>query len=72
MYNFKRWIHDTRFRIMQPHTMNRYSAALNDFGMENMFDRLMNEFICLIYQTLYLLNLVDPHWLILSYWTLAH
>ncbi|XP_060969107.1 2-oxoglutarate and iron-dependent oxygenase domain-containing protein CP2 isoform X1 [Cannabis sativa] len=43
--NFERWVHDTKFRIMRPNTMNKYGAVLDDFGMESMLDKLMNEFI---------------------------
>ncbi|XP_062110008.1 2-oxoglutarate and iron-dependent oxygenase domain-containing protein CP2-like [Humulus lupulus] len=43
--NFERWVHDTKFRIMRPNTMNKYGAVLDDFGMESMLDKLMDEFI---------------------------
>ncbi|KAK7280409.1 hypothetical protein RJT34_25473 [Clitoria ternatea] len=44
--HFERWVHETKFRIMRPNTMNKYGAVLDDFGLEPMLDRLMNEFIC--------------------------
>ncbi|KAH9746595.1 Fe2OG dioxygenase domain-containing protein [Citrus sinensis] len=43
--NFERWVHDTRFRIMRPNTMNKFGAVLDDFGLETMLDKLMNDFI---------------------------
>ncbi|XP_057423349.1 2-oxoglutarate and iron-dependent oxygenase domain-containing protein CP2-like [Lotus japonicus] len=43
--HFERWVHETKFRIMRPNTMNQYGAVLDDFGMETMLERLMNEFI---------------------------
>ncbi|XP_061353610.1 2-oxoglutarate and iron-dependent oxygenase domain-containing protein CP2-like [Gastrolobium bilobum] len=43
--HFERWVHETKFRIMRPNTMNQYGAVLDDFGLENMLDRLMNDFI---------------------------
>ncbi|KAM5567829.1 2-oxoglutarate and iron-dependent oxygenase domain-containing protein CP2 [Rosa sericea] len=43
--NFERWVHETRFRIMRPNTMNKYGAVLDDFGFETMLDKLMEEFI---------------------------
>ncbi|KAJ4709844.1 2-oxoglutarate (2OG) and Fe(II)-dependent oxygenase superfamily protein [Melia azedarach] len=44
--NFERWVHDTKFRIMRPNTMNKFGAVLDDFGLETMLDKLMNDFIC--------------------------
>ncbi|KAL3501802.1 hypothetical protein ACH5RR_036251 [Cinchona calisaya] len=43
--NFEKWVHETKFRIMRPNTMNKYGAVLDDFGMETMLDKLMEEFI---------------------------
>ncbi|CAJ2630630.1 unnamed protein product [Trifolium pratense] len=43
--HFERWVHETKFRIMRPNTMNQYGAVLDDFGLENMLDKLMNDFI---------------------------
>lgn len=45
MENFERWVHETKFRIMRPNTMNRYGAVLDDFGFETMLHKLMAEFI---------------------------
>ncbi|GMH27482.1 hypothetical protein Nepgr_029325 [Nepenthes gracilis] len=44
--NFEKWVCQTKFRIMQPNTMNKYGAVLDDFGLETMLDKLMNDFIC--------------------------
>lgn len=30
---------------MRPNTMNRYGAVLDDFGLETMLDKLMEDFI---------------------------
>lgn len=30
---------------MRPNTMNQYGAVLDDFGLETMLDKLMNDFI---------------------------
>ncbi|KAK7343438.1 hypothetical protein VNO77_12185 [Canavalia gladiata] len=43
--HFERWVRETKFRIMRPNTMNKYGVVLDDFGMETMLDRLMNDFI---------------------------
>ncbi|KAH7571058.1 hypothetical protein JRO89_XS05G0246100 [Xanthoceras sorbifolium] len=43
--NFERWIHETKFRIMRPNTMNKFGAVLDDFGLETMLSKLMNDFI---------------------------
>ncbi|CAL0316402.1 unnamed protein product [Lupinus luteus] len=43
--HFERWVSQTKFRIMRPNTMNQYGAVLDDFGMDTMLDRLMNDFI---------------------------
>ncbi|KAK1552157.1 hypothetical protein Q3G72_011407 [Acer saccharum] len=43
--NFERWVHKKKVRIMRPNTMNNYGAVLDDFGLENMLDKLMNDFI---------------------------
>ncbi|KAL5761160.1 hypothetical protein ACOSP7_019662 [Xanthoceras sorbifolium] len=43
--NFERWIHETKFRIMRPNTMNKFGAVLDDFGLETMLAKLMNDFI---------------------------
>ncbi|EEF36094.1 oxidoreductase, putative [Ricinus communis] len=43
--NFERWVHETKFRIMRPNTMNNYGAVLDDFGLETMLDKLMDEYI---------------------------
>ncbi|XP_074329575.1 2-oxoglutarate and iron-dependent oxygenase domain-containing protein CP2-like [Apium graveolens] len=43
--HFERWVRDTKFRIMRPNTMNAYGAVLDDFGLETMLDKLMEDFI---------------------------
>lgn len=43
--NFEKWIQETKFRVMRPNTMNKYGAVLDDFGMESMLEKLMEEFI---------------------------
>ncbi|XP_024021599.1 uncharacterized PKHD-type hydroxylase At1g22950 [Morus notabilis] len=43
--NFERWVHDSKFRIMRPNTMNKYGAVLDDFGLETMLDKLMDDFV---------------------------
>ncbi|PKI69432.1 uncharacterized PKHD-type hydroxylase At1g22950-like [Punica granatum] len=44
--NFERWVHETNFRIMRPNTMNKYGAVLDDFGLENMLNKMMDSFVC--------------------------
>ncbi|XVF86133.1 hypothetical protein PTKIN_Ptkin18bG0016200 [Pterospermum kingtungense] len=43
--NFEKWVHETKFRIMRPNTMNKFGAVLDDFGLETMLDKLMEDFI---------------------------
>lgn len=43
--NFEKWVRETKFRIMRPNTMNKYGAVLDDFGLETMLDKLMDDFI---------------------------
>ncbi|XP_015876721.2 2-oxoglutarate and iron-dependent oxygenase domain-containing protein CP2 [Ziziphus jujuba] len=43
--NFERWVHETKFRIMRPNTMNKYGAVLDDFGLETMLEKLLDDFI---------------------------
>ncbi|KAG6391660.1 hypothetical protein SASPL_149417 [Salvia splendens] len=43
--NFEKWVHETKFRIMRPNTMNKYGVVLDDFGMETMLEKLMVDFI---------------------------
>ncbi|XP_008243306.1 PREDICTED: uncharacterized PKHD-type hydroxylase At1g22950-like isoform X1 [Prunus mume] len=42
---FERWVIETNFRIMRPNTMNRYGCVLDDFGLETMLDKVMEDFI---------------------------
>ncbi|XP_071739336.1 2-oxoglutarate and iron-dependent oxygenase domain-containing protein CP2-like [Rutidosis leptorrhynchoides] len=43
--NFEKWVHETKFRIMRPNTMNKFGAVLDDFGLEGTLDKLMEDFI---------------------------
>ncbi|GAB4840345.1 2-oxoglutarate and iron-dependent oxygenase domain-containing protein cp2, variant 2 [Ancistrocladus abbreviatus] len=43
--NFEKWVSETKFRIMQPNTMNKYGAVLDDFGLEMMLDKLMEDYV---------------------------
>lgn len=43
--HFEGWVHETRFRIMRPSTMNKYGVVLDDFGMEFMLDDFMDDYI---------------------------
>ncbi|KAM0961269.1 hypothetical protein ACFX13_020994 [Malus domestica] len=43
--NFQGWVHETNFRVMRPNTMNKYGCVLDDFGLETMLDKLMEDFI---------------------------
>ncbi|XP_020094991.1 uncharacterized PKHD-type hydroxylase At1g22950 isoform X3 [Ananas comosus] len=44
--NFEKWVNAVKFKIMRPNTMNKYGAVLDDFGLEAMLNKLMEEFIC--------------------------
>ncbi|XP_060203195.1 2-oxoglutarate and iron-dependent oxygenase domain-containing protein CP2-like isoform X2 [Lycium barbarum] len=43
--NFEKWVRETKFRVMRPNTMNKFGAVLDDFGLETMLDKLMEDFI---------------------------
>ncbi|XP_065040072.1 2-oxoglutarate and iron-dependent oxygenase domain-containing protein CP2-like [Musa acuminata AAA Group] len=43
--NFEKWVNAVKFKIMRPNTMNKYGAVLDDFGLETMLNKLMEEFI---------------------------
>ncbi|KNA17823.1 hypothetical protein SOVF_076420 [Spinacia oleracea] len=43
--NIEKWVCDTKCKIMRPNTMNRYGAVLDDFGMEAMLEKLMEDFV---------------------------
>ncbi|KAK9277752.1 hypothetical protein L1049_007299 [Liquidambar formosana] len=43
--NFEKWVHETKFRIMRPNTMNKFGAVLDDFGLETMLDKMLDDFI---------------------------
>jgi hypothetical protein len=42
----ERWVHDQRFHIICPNTMNKYGVVLDDFGLETMLNKLMDGYIC--------------------------
>lgn len=44
--NFEKWVNAAKFKTMKPNTMNKYGAVLDDFGLEAMLNKLMEEFIC--------------------------
>jgi len=44
--NFEKWVNAAKFKTMKPNTMNKYGAVLDDFGLEPMLNKLMEEFIC--------------------------
>ena len=46
MENFEKWVNAAKFKTMKPNTMNKYGAVLDDFGLEAMLNKLMEEFIC--------------------------
>ncbi|MCL7049843.1 hypothetical protein MKW94_005710 [Papaver nudicaule] len=43
--HFEKWVSETKFRIMRPNTMNKFGAVLDDFGLETMLDKLMDDFV---------------------------
>lgn len=43
--NFEKWVCDIEFKIMRPNTMNKYGAVLDDFGLEPMLHKLMEDFV---------------------------
>ncbi|KAJ3695721.1 hypothetical protein LUZ60_001098 [Juncus effusus] len=44
--HFENWVSEKNFKIMKPNTMNKYGLVLDDFGMENMLAKLMEDFVC--------------------------
>lgn len=44
--SMERWVHDQRFHIICPNTMNKYGVVLDDFGLETMLNKLMDGYIC--------------------------
>ncbi|KAG5240431.1 hypothetical protein OIU76_023307 [Salix suchowensis] len=44
--SMERWVHDQRFHIICPNTMNKYGVVLDDFGLETMLNKLMEGYIC--------------------------
>lgn len=43
--NFEKWVGATKLAVMRPNTMNKYGVVLDDFGFDNMLDKLMINFI---------------------------
>ncbi|EPS63335.1 hypothetical protein M569_11448, partial [Genlisea aurea] len=43
--NFQRWVRETKFRIMKPNTLNKYGSVLDDFGLETMLDKVVEDYI---------------------------
>ncbi|GAB2226630.1 hypothetical protein Droror1_Dr00022443 [Drosera rotundifolia] len=43
--NFEKWVFENKIRIMQPNTMNKYGVVLDDFGLEKMLGKLMDDHI---------------------------
>ncbi|XP_074373639.1 2-oxoglutarate and iron-dependent oxygenase domain-containing protein CP2-like [Apium graveolens] len=43
--NVENWIRETRTRIMRPNTLSAHGSVLDDFGMETMLGKLMEDFI---------------------------
>ncbi|TKY61025.1 PKHD-type hydroxylase [Spatholobus suberectus] len=44
--NFENWVSATNFPLVRPNTMNQYGVVLDDFGLQTMLDKLMEDFIC--------------------------
>ncbi|PKA56953.1 putative PKHD-type hydroxylase [Apostasia shenzhenica] len=44
--NFEKWVNSVKFKTIRPNTMNKYGAVLDDFGLEAMLNKLMEEFVC--------------------------
>ncbi|XP_010551619.1 PREDICTED: uncharacterized PKHD-type hydroxylase At1g22950 isoform X2 [Tarenaya hassleriana] len=51
--NFERWVHESRATIMRPNTMNKFGVVLDDFGLENMLAKLVENFINPMSQVLF-------------------
>ncbi|KAK2385622.1 2-oxoglutarate (2OG) and Fe(II)-dependent oxygenase superfamily protein [Trifolium repens] len=43
--HFEKWVDRTKFNVMRPNTMNQYGAVLDDFGLQTMLNKLMEDFI---------------------------
>ncbi|KAF3626162.1 putative dehydration-responsive element-binding protein 2A-like [Capsicum annuum] len=43
--NFEKWVRETKFRIMRPNAMSKFGAVLDDFGLQNMLQKFMEDFI---------------------------
>ncbi|KAG6490513.1 hypothetical protein ZIOFF_051811 [Zingiber officinale] len=51
--NFEKWVNSVKFKIMRPNAMNKYGAVLDDFGMETMLNKLMDDFISPVARVFY-------------------
>lgn len=43
--NFRKWVNETKLRIVRPNTMTKHGAVLDDFGLDSMLDKLIEGFI---------------------------
>ncbi|KAJ4974888.1 hypothetical protein NE237_008062 [Protea cynaroides] len=44
--NFEKWVKKKEIQIMRPNMMHSYGVVLDDFGLETMLAKLMEDFIC--------------------------
>lgn len=51
--HFEKWVNSVKFKIMRPNTMNKHGAVLDDFGLETMLNKLVDEFISPISRVFY-------------------
>ncbi|CAI9259276.1 unnamed protein product [Lactuca saligna] len=43
--NYEKWIMETKSATIRPNTMNKFGVVLDDFGMEPMLEKLIEDFI---------------------------
>ncbi|EPS65631.1 hypothetical protein M569_09146, partial [Genlisea aurea] len=43
--NFERWVSETKFRIVKPNRFSKSGVVLDDFGLESMLDKVVEDFI---------------------------
>lgn len=51
--NFEKWVNAAKFKTMKPNTMNKFGAVLDDFGLDAMLQKFMEEFISPISRVFY-------------------
>ncbi|CAN8304373.1 unnamed protein product [Cochlearia groenlandica] len=51
--NMERWVYESRSTIMRPNTMNKFGVVLDDFGFDNMLQKLVDDFISPISQVMF-------------------